>query len=120
MKSTMFERYGGFGTVHKVVLDFYDKILDSEIVGDYFEDIDMSALVDHQTKFISQVMGGPKSYSNEILEQVHASHGITHEAFDEMASLLEQTLREHHFKTEDVQSVITDIRGRQSYIVRSS
>jgi hemoglobin len=120
MKSTLFERYGGFGTVHKIVLDFYDRVLDSEVVGVYFDDIDMTALVDHQTKFISQVMGGPTSYSNEILEQVHASHRISQEAFDEMARLLEQTLLEHSFKPEDVHAVITDIRGRQSYIVRST
>lgn len=56
--ATMFDRYGGFTSVSKIVMSFYDKVLDSETVGPYFEDIDMKALIDHQTKFIAQVMGG--------------------------------------------------------------
>lgn len=117
MKATMFDRYGGFGVMHKVVLSFYDKMLDSDIVAPYFDDVDMSSLVDHQTKFISQVMGGPASYTNEILEQVHRKLGITQEAFDEMTSLLEQTLEEFDIEPEDVRSVMADIRSRQPYIV---
>ena len=117
MKATMFERYGGFGTVHRVVLSFYDKMLDSDIVGPYFDDIDMSALVDHQTKFISQVMGGPASYTNEVLEQVHRNIGVTDTAFDEMAEILRRTLEEFEFKDEDVRAVVADIQSRRPYIV---
>lgn len=117
MKATMFERYGGFGFVYRVVLSFYDKMLDSDVVAPYFDDVDMSALSDHQTKFVSQVMGGPASYSNEILEQVHRNLGITQEAFDEMAGILEQTLREFEFKPDDIRLIMADIKSRQPYIV---
>jgi hemoglobin len=117
MKATMFERYGGFGVVHRVVLSFYDKMLDSDLVASYFDHVDMEALVDHQTKFISQVMGGPASYSNEILEQVHRPLGITQQAFDEMTSLLARTLDEFAFKPEDVRAIMADIKSRQPYIV---
>lgn len=119
MKATMFERYGGFGVVHRIVLSFYDKMLDSDVVAAYFDDVDMEALVDHQTKFISQVMGGPASYSNEILEQVHRPLGVTREAFDEMARLLESTLEEFSVKPDDVRAVMADIRSRQPFIVTS-
>jgi hypothetical protein len=47
--ATMFERYGGFATVSKVVMAFYDKALDSDVIGVYFENVDMPALIDHQT-----------------------------------------------------------------------
>jgi hemoglobin len=117
MKATMFDRYGGFGFMHRVVLSFYDRMLDSDIVAPYFDDVDMPSLVDHQTKFISQVMGGPATYTNEILEQIHRRLGITQEAFDEMADLLEQTLREFDFEVEDVHSIMSDIKSRQPYIV---
>ena len=117
MKATMFERYGGFGVVHQVVLSFYDKMLDSDIVGPYFDDVDMPGLVDHQTKFISQVMGGPASYTNEVLAQVHRNIGVTQEAFEEMAAILQQTLEEFDFKAEDVAAVIADIQSRRPYIV---
>ena len=117
MAATMFERYGGFATVHRVVLAFYDKLLDSDIAGPYFDDVDMPALVDHQTKFISQVMGGPAHYSNEVLEQVHRSLGISQEAFDEMVRLLEQTLCEFDMTPQDVRTVMSEMRDRRSYIV---
>ncbi len=115
----MFDRYGGFGFVHRIVLSFYDKMLDSDIVAPYFDGVDMPALVDHQTKFISQVMGGPASYTNEVLDQVHRNLGITQEAFDEMASILERTLQEFDFKGEDVRTIMADIKSRQPYIVKS-
>lgn len=117
MKATMFERYGGFATVHRVVLAFYDRMLDSDIVGPYFDDVDMAALVDHQTKFISQVMGGPASYTNEVLAQVHRNIGVTDEAFDAMTDILRRTLEEFDFKDEDVQAVVADIQSRRQYIV---
>ena len=113
----MFDRYGGFAVVHRVVLTFYDKMLDSDIVGPYFDEIDMPALVDHQTKFISQVMGGPASYSNEVLEQVHRNLDISLEAFNEMAALLEATLEEYDFQPDDVRHVVGEIKSRRSFIV---
>jgi len=113
----MFERYGGFANVHRVVLSFYDKMLDSDIVAPYFDDSDLPTLVDHQTKFISQIMGGPATYTNKVLDQVHRKYDITQEAFDEMANILQQTLEEFDFKPEDVRAVMDDIKSRQPYIV---
>lgn len=117
MKVSMFDRYGGFGSVHKVVMSFYDKMLDSDVAGPYFDDVDMAALMDHQTKFISQVMGGPASYSNEVLEQVHRRYDISQAAFVEMTNLLETTLFEFNFEADDVKVIMTQIRGCQPYIV---
>jgi hemoglobin len=120
MKATMFDRYGGFGSVHRVVLAFYDKLLDSDVVGPYFDDIDMPALVDHQTKFISQVMGGPITYTNKVLDQVHRNLDIKQEAFDEMSDILEKTLLEFDFRADDVRTIMADIKSRQPYIVATN
>ena len=117
MKATLFQRCGGFATVHRVVLSFYDKVLDSDILGPYFEDVDMPRLIDHQTKFISQVMGGPTTYTNEVLEQLHRHLEIDQSAFDEMTTLLEQTLCEFQFGDEDVNQIMREIKSRQPYIV---
>ena len=119
MKASIFDRYGGFSSVHKVILSFYDKMLDSDIVGPYFEEVDMPALVDHQTKFISQVMGGPVFFSDEVLEQVHRNLGVTQEAFDEMVVILESTLIDFEFKADDVNVVMAEIKSRQAYIVNA-
>ncbi len=119
MTASMFDRYGGFATVSKIVMDFYDRVLDSDVVGDYFENVDMASLVDHQTKFISAVMGGPASYSNEALERIHAHLSIGKEAFDEIVNLLRAALEDFELESADIDEVIDSIRARERYIVNS-
>lgn len=117
MANSMFERYGGFASVSKIVMAFYDKALDSDVIGDFFEDIEMPNLIDHQTKFIAMAMGGPASYTNEMLRQVHADLEIDVAAFNEAVSLLEQTLEEFELEAEDIGVIIEDIRNRAQFIV---
>lgn len=117
MRRTIFERYGGFAKLNRVVSAFYDKILESPVTSPYFANTDMRRLVDHQTKFIASVMGGPASYSNEALERAHAHLGITEPAFVEMVTLLEETLEEFGFDDVDVHLIGDEIRSRKNFIV---
>lgn len=117
MAQTLFDRCGGFTNVSKIVLAFYDKVLDSEILADYFEDIDIRRLIDHQTKFISSLMGGPASFSNEHLQTIHRHLGIDSESFEEMAHLLEETLEDFEMEARDVDHVLGEIRCRAGFIV---
>ena len=98
MRRTIFERYGGFASVSRVVMSFYDKILSSPLTSPFFANTDMKRLIDHQTKFMSSVMGGPASYTNEHLERIHARLGITEPAFMEVVELLSETLEDHDFE----------------------
>lgn len=117
MRQSVFERYGGFARVSRVVTAFYDKVLDSPITSPYFDHTDMRRLIDHQTRFLSQVMGGPASYTDDQLERVHARLHITDEAFDEVAMLLRETLEDMDFEPEDVTMVCDAIVARRRYIV---
>jgi hemoglobin len=56
--TTLYDKYGGFATVNKLVQALYVKIVESEILAPYFDDIDMQKLMDHQTKFFSGILGG--------------------------------------------------------------
>ena len=117
MSQTLFEKYGGFGAVSRIVMDFYDRALDSDQIGDFFENVDMRKLIDHQTKFIATLMGGPASYTNERLAAMHAKLEINNMDFDEMARLLTQTLSEHGVSDEDVAAVMREIEARRDSIV---
>ena len=44
MRSTIFERYGGFSKVSRIVMSFYEKMLDSPATSPYFTNIDMKRL----------------------------------------------------------------------------
>jgi len=117
MRQTIFERYGGFSAVSKVVIRFYDKILDSPVTSQYFSGIDMKRLIDHQTKFFAALMGGPVSYTNDHLEKVHVRLGITEVAFMEALTLMEDTLEEFDFLDEDIQLVQDEMMNRKNYII---
>lgn len=117
MSDTLYEKYGGFGAISRVVMDFYDRLLDSETVGDYFEDTDMKRLIDHQTKFIAYLLGGPAEYTGDRLEQLHAHLKIGGADFDEMKAILDQTLENHGFEADDRVAVMTEIEARRGLIV---
>lgn len=117
MAQSVFERCGGFQNVRKVVSDFYDKVLESEQLQGYFENIEMARLVDHQTKFIAQIMGGPVSINDDTLRKVHLSLGINHSEFKEAAALLEETLEDHNFANSDIAEVMEAFGQREGTIV---
>ena len=119
MATTVFERYGGFATVSKIVLSFYDKMLDSPLTSPYFTGIDMKRLIDHQTKFIATIMGGPASYTNEHLDHVHARLRISDEAFDEAMLMLRETLEVHDMEEADIRIVEDEMISRKKYVARN-
>ena len=57
MKNSIFERYGGFTKASRIVMSFYEKVLDSPVTSPFFANTDMKRLVDHQTNFIASLMG---------------------------------------------------------------
>ncbi|MBA5776862.1 group 1 truncated hemoglobin [Stappia sp. F7233] len=117
MAKTLFEKYGGFKSVSRIVMSFYEKVLDSDQIGDYFEDIDMSRLIDHQTKFISTIMGGPASYTDDRLQKMHEHLKLSHADFDEMAALLRETLTEYGMDRADVDHIIREVEARRGPIL---
>jgi hemoglobin len=114
----MFDRYGGFTSVSRIVSSFYDRVLDSPIMGPYFTGVDMKRQIDHQTKFIAFLMGGPASFSDEQLKAVHQRMDITEEAFKEMLELLTETLEDFDFADADVQIVRNEIIRRKPIILK--
>jgi hemoglobin len=117
MAETIFERYGGFAKVSRVVSSFYDRVLDSPVVASYFAGIDMRRLIDHQTKFFAALMDGPASYTDEHLARVHERLGITDQAFDEVCLLLRETLEDFDFDETDISTVVGRVVSRRPFIV---
>jgi hemoglobin len=118
MKRTIFEKYGGFSSVSRVVMSFYDKMLDSSVTSPFFDGIDMKRLIDHQTKFIATVMGGPASYTKEQIERVHLHLGITEPAFKESMELLRETLEDFDLLDGDIDQVIDEMNSYKHEVVK--
>ena len=120
MTDTPFERYGGFANVRKIVSEFYDRVLSSESLQPYFEGIDMRILVDHQTKFISAVMGGPGAFSDDALRRAHMRLNISRDDFHEMTDILRETLEDFDLNEADVDLICSEVTKREPVIVANS
>lgn len=116
-EQTLFEKYGGFAQVSKIVLAFYDTLLDSDDIGPFFDDVDMAKMVDHQTKFVASLLGGPAAYTDSQLKQLHSHLSINDAHFDELKVVLEETLVDHNVEPQDVSAVLDEFEKRRSLIV---
>lgn len=117
MAKTIFERYGGFATVSRIVSSFYSGVLDSPILEPYFEGVDMRRLIDHQTKFMASLMGGPASFTNEHLAHIHAHMGIDEKAWDELAVIFRESLEDHDMDETDIGAVMGQLTSKKPYVV---
>jgi hemoglobin len=115
--ATLFDKYGGFSTVSKIVREFYRQILQSPTLKPYFADANMERLIDHQTKFIAHVLGGPADYTGRELGVAHARLKITGEAFAEVASILQEVLEDAGMESGDVSSVMAIVAGARGAVV---
>lgn len=114
----LFDKYGGLRTLRAVIIDFYDNVLDSDVVGHFFEDVDIARLIDHQTKFFSSVLGGPEDFTDQRLALAHRQLDVTHIHFDEIVRILTDSLTDAGFASEDVSTTLAAIEARRSLIVR--
>ena len=118
MSQTLFNKLGGFSTVSKVVMDFYDLVLDSDFVVDFFDGINMDRQIDHQSKFISSLLGGPASYTDEQLRKVHSHLEIDHQHFAEILTLLDLALQNNGIDDEDRDSIRKAMESRRMFILK--
>ncbi|MDC1072749.1 MAG: group 1 truncated hemoglobin [Pseudomonadota bacterium] len=118
MEQSLFEKYGGFATIHKVVEHFYDGVLDNDTLSPYFEDVDMSMLIDHQTRFFSSAMGGPASFDDGHLEKAHQGRGITEESWDAVVGVLLDTLNAFNVEEGDIQAIVGAVGSKKFLIVQ--
>ena len=119
LTKSIFDRIGGFKKVRKIVSDFYDRVLENEVLIPYFEDVDMPSLIDHQTKFYATVLGGPASYTDEQLGKIHKGMGITDHAFDVVCELVVETLEDHDLEEDDIQQVQSLLVAKKHLMVES-
>lgn len=113
----IYERYGGFSAIRRVVSDFYDRILDDTELAPFFEHVEMARLIDHQTKFIVSITGGPASFTDVQLQRAHARLAITSAQFRLMSDLLKETFEDHGFQDSDIAEVMAHVRKREGSIV---
>ena len=62
---TLYEKFGGSSTVTKIVIAFYQIVLDRTNLARYFINIDMDRLIRHQIDFVCYLLGKPSKADYE-------------------------------------------------------
>ncbi len=114
----LFEKYGGTPTISKVVTNFYGKILSRPHLKAYFAGVPLPKLIQHQVRFMSQVMGQtPGTYNGQSMDRAHQRLNITAAHFGEVAQILETCLNEAGMAAEDLTAVMTAVASLQGAVV---
>jgi hemoglobin len=113
---TLLEKYGRY-KVTVVVQEFYGDLLHDPDLAPYFAHVSIPGLVEHQSVFLSAVMGGPSRYTPNDIMEAHAPLGIGPEDFERMIAHLEARLTENDFDREDVEEIIATYRDYQDAVV---
>lgn len=117
MEQSLFEKYGGFAKVSRIVLELYNRILEDDEIGPFFDNVDMSRIVDHQTKFVSSLLGGPASFSDDQIARMHNHLAISNEHFDRLREILAATLADHGVEPPDIETVVEAFDQRRNLVV---
>jgi truncated hemoglobin YjbI len=119
----LYDRVGGDKAMELAVDLFYRKVLQDELVGQFFEDTDMDAQRLKQKSFLSMAFGGPYQYSGL---DIRASHqhlvekmGLTDVHFDRVAVLFQESLTELRVPEKEINKMMeiletfrSDVLGR--------
>ena len=117
----LFEKYGGTATVSRIVADFYREVLTRPHLKSYFDGVPLQKLIQHQVRFMSQVMGQmPSAYNGRAMDEAHQRLNILAADFAEVAEILESVLRKAGMEPADLSTVMAAVAGLQSAVVRPS
>ena len=117
MEQSLFDKYGGFSTIHQVVETFYDGVLENDILAPYFDGTNMETLIDHQTRFFASAMGGPSSFDDDHLIRVHHHRDISEDAWDAVVTVLSETLYGFDIEPDDIQTILGVVGSKKSFVV---
>lgn len=117
MERTLFDKCGGFSTVSKIVLTLYDRLLEDDDVGPFFDDVDLPKLIDHQTKFVSSLMGGPASFTDDQILRAHRKMEIKHHHVDRLKEILTGVLTDYEVDADDIGIIVEAFEARRGLLI---
>lgn len=95
----------------------YDRLVADDEVGSFFTVANMPNLVDHQTLFVSTLMGGPTSYSDQHIADVHRSLDLTDAYFDRLKGIVEETFADFALDRTDIDAILAEFEARRRLLI---
>lgn len=106
---SLYDKYGGYDTVEKIVVSFYDKVKSDDRIKDFFQETDFDKQIKHQTAFISEALGGPKVYKGLDMRKAHAKFNLNEEHFNAVGENLKLTLEEFGVDNSDIDTIMNTV-----------
>lgn len=105
----LYDRVGGDKAMDLVVDVFYRKVLQDDLVGKFFDDIDIEAQRLKQKSFLAMAFGGPYRYDGKELRDAHRrlarELGMSDVHFDRVIELFRDSITELHLPDAEVRTM---------------
>lgn len=119
MTISIYEKYGGFRTFNNVIKEFYTHVKKSPTLFPYFEGVGMGKLIEHQTQFISSLLGGPEITYELSLKDSHKHLFIPEEHYNEIVQILLSSLERAGLEPEELNEILVKLNSLKSDIIKS-
>lgn len=91
--SDFVEQVGGRERLHRIVTDFYERVLDDPLIGFMFDESEIDRIIERQVQYLVKHLGdGSAEYEGEPIRRAHRDLPITDGHADRRHHLLEETV----------------------------
>jgi hemoglobin len=115
----LYERLGEQEGIRAVVDDFYDRLLDDEQLGPFFEGADMELLRRTQTDFLCEAAGGPETYDAAPVREAHLDVPFEPDHIERAVGLLYESLAAFDVPEDDADVVVGAIAEYEEDLLAS-
>ena len=110
----LYDRIGGDQAMDIAVDLFHRKLLEDDLVGRFFDDVDMAAQRLKQKSFLAMAFGGPYQYSGvELVSKM----GLEARHFDRISAILKETLEELKIGAPEIEEMMQVIETTREAIL---
>lgn len=114
---SLYDRLGGREAIGAAVDAFHERVAADDRVSGYFDGVDLSTLMDHQTQFFVEGTGGPAGYTGREMAAVHAPLAVDDEAFDTFVGHLEAVLVDFGVPAPEREELLSLLEGFRPAVV---
>jgi len=118
-EDTLYQRLGEAEGISAVVEEFYERLLEDEELGPFFDDADVDLLRRTQTEFLCDAAGGPQSYDGTPVRAAHLQIPFTPAHIQRALELLEDSLDAFGVPDSDAELVVQAIAAYEAELLAS-
>lgn len=121
MNIPLYQRIGGDKVLEVCTDIFYRKVLQDELVGRFFEYVDMESQRLKQKSFLTMAFGGPYQYSAQDLRDSHKhlieKYGLSDQHFDRVCEIFRETVTEMSIPPDQIEEMMAILESTRDAVL---